>query len=186
VATFGKSRLVSDLDPDDFARLWKRVDKRYGHHGLGTFIQCVRGLFKHAFDAGLIDKPIRFGPGFKRPSKKALRIHKAKQVPKLFTAEEVRKLLDAFAGKEVEIGPPDQESGKAPTIKLAPNPVLRAMVLLGINCAFGNADCGRLPLSVVNLDAAMIDYPRVKTGIQRHCPIWPETVTALREVLAAR
>jgi integrase len=60
------------------------------------------------------------------------------------------------------------------------------MVLLGINCGFGNADCGNLPQSAVNLDAAMIDYPRPKTGISRRCPLWPETVEALREALARR
>jgi hypothetical protein len=32
VAAFGKSRLVSDLDPDDFARLRNRLAKRYGPH----------------------------------------------------------------------------------------------------------------------------------------------------------
>jgi integrase len=63
---------------------------------------------------------------------------------------------------------------------------VRAMLLLGINCGFGNADVGNLPLSVVNLDAAMIDFPRPKTGIARRCPLWPETVAALREALAHR
>ena len=30
-------------------------------------------MFKHAFEAGLIDKPVRYGPVFKKPSKKAVR-----------------------------------------------------------------------------------------------------------------
>src|SRR5207247_1770673 len=63
---------------------------------------------------------------------------------------------------------------------------MRAMILLGINSGFGNADCGRLPLSAVNLDAGMIDFPRPKTGIPRRCPLWPETVQALREASAGR
>jgi integrase len=63
---------------------------------------------------------------------------------------------------------------------------LKAMLLLGINCGFGNADCGTLPLSAVDLDNAIIDYPRPKTGIPRRCPLWPETVAALREALAKR
>jgi integrase len=162
VAAFGKRRLVSDLGPDDFAALRNRLAKRYGPHGLGTAIQCLRCLCKYGFDAGLVDRPVRFGPGFKRPSKKTLRLHRARQGPKLFSAEEVRRMLDA---------------AKQP---------LRAMLLLGVNCGFGNADCGRLPLSAVNLDSGWVDYPRPKTGIPRRCPLWPETVQALKEALAAR
>jgi len=60
------------------------------------------------------------------------------------------------------------------------------MILLGINCGFGNADCGNLPRSAVSLEAGIIDYPRPKTGIPRRCLLWPETVRALRDALAKR
>jgi integrase len=160
VAQLGRGRLVADLGPDDFAALRNKLAKRYGPHGLGTAIQCVRCVCKYAFDAGLIDRPVRYGPGFKRPSKKVLRLHRARQGAKLFTADEVRRLIDA-AGQP-----------------------LKAMLLLGINCGMGNTDCGRLPLSAVDQDGAMIDFPRPKTGIPRRCPLWPETVAALREALA--
>jgi integrase len=162
VAAFGKGRLVSDLGPGDFASLRKRLAKRYGVHGLGTQIQCVRCCFKHAYDADLSDRPVRFGPGLKRPSKETLRLHKAKQGPKRFAAEEVHSLL-AAAG-----------------------PVMKAMLLLGINAGFGNADCGNLPRAAVDLEHAIIDYPRPKKGIPRRCPLWPETVEALKEALARR
>src|SRR5262249_13469744 len=59
-------------------------------------------------------------------------------------------------------------------------------LLLGINAGFGNADCGNLPLSAVDLEAGWINYPRPKTGINRRCPLWPETAAALREALARR
>jgi integrase len=109
-----------------------------------------------------VDRPIRFGPGFKRPSKKTLRLHKAKQGPKLFTREEILVLF-LYAPVHIE-----------------------AMLLLGINCGFGNADCGRLPLSAVDLEAGWIDYPRPKTGIPRRCSLWPETAAALKDALACR
>jgi integrase len=32
----------------------------------------------------------------------------------------------------------------------------------------------------------MIDFPRPKTGIARRCPLWPQTVAAIREALAVR
>jgi integrase len=162
VSAFGKQRLVADLGPDDFAGLRSRMAERWGPARLGCVIQRVRSVFKHALDVGLIDRPVRLGPGFARPSAKTMRLHRAKQGAKLFTADEIRRMLDAA-------GLP-----------------LRAMLLLAINCGFGNADCGRLPLSALNLETGWVDYPRPKTGIPRRCPLWVETVVALRESLAHR
>jgi integrase len=38
----------------------------------------------------------------------------------------------------------------------------------------------------MDLAAGVIDYPRPKTGIPSRCVLWPETVAALRDALAAR
>src|SRR5262245_58112369 len=58
-------------DPDDFAPLRNNMAKRWGPHRLGAkLIQDTHSLFKHAFDAGLTDCPVRFGPGFKRPRRR--------------------------------------------------------------------------------------------------------------------
>jgi integrase len=175
VTALGKARRVDDLDPDDFAALRNRLAKKWGPHRVGKTIQCVRCAFKHALDAGLVAAPVRFGPGFKRPSAKVLRLHRAKQGPNLFTAAAVRAFVEGalVVGKD---GPELVQAGAQ----------LKAMILLGVNCGFGNSDCGNLPLTALNLDAAMIDYPRPKTGIPRRCPLWSETVAALRETLAVR
>jgi integrase len=162
VSNFGKGRLLVDLDQEDFASLRNKMAKKWGPYRVGKIIQCIRCLFKYAYDADMIPAPIRYGPGFKRPSKKVHRLHRAKQGSKLFTAEEIKKLLDAA-------GTP-----------------MKAIILLGINCGFGNSDCGHLPMSAVNLETGWIDYPRPKTGIPRRCPLWPETVAALKEALAKR
>src|SRR5262245_61163196 len=162
VTAFGKQRLLSDIAPDDFAALRNNVAKKWGPHRLGKTIQFVRCVFKYAFEAGLVAVPFRFGPGFKRPSKKTIRLQRAKQGAKLFTADEIRCLLAAAA------------------------PQLKAMILLGINCGFGNADCATLPRPAVDLEAGLIDYPRSKTGIPRRCPLWPETIAAISEALANR
>jgi integrase len=161
VRQFGEGRLLADLDPDDFATLRKKLARRWGPVTLGNVIQRIRVVFKFALDDGMIDRPIRYGQSFKRPSRKTIRLDKARKGAKLFTAEEVRRLIGA-AGVQ-----------------------LKAMILLGINCGFGNADCGTLPLSAVDL-AALVDYPRPKTGIPRRCPLWPETVAAIRAALAKR
>jgi integrase len=168
VSHFGKTRRVDDLGPAEFAALRNKVAKRWGPHGLSRLVQGVRSVFKYADDAGLIDRPMRFGPGFTRPTKKTLRLHRARQGTKLFTAEEVRRLLSL------------------PPWRPAAGVQLGAMILLGINCGFGNADCGTLPLSAVDLESGMIDFPRPKTGIPRRCPLWPETVEAVRAALAVR
>jgi integrase len=162
VKQLGRTRLVADLGPDDFAALRNKLAKRYGPYGLGTAIQCIRCVCKYASDRGLTDRPVRYGPSFTKPSKKTVRLHRAAQGPRLFTAEEIRRLIDNA---------------------LTP---FRAMVLLAINCGFGNNDCGHLPLSALDLERGWIDYPRPKTGIPRRCPLWPETVAALRDALANR
>jgi len=164
-----------DLDPGDFASLKSKLARKNSPPRMSTIIQVIRSAFKHAYDVGRLERPMRFGPAFTRTSKKTLRLHRAKQGPKLFNVAEVRALAEG-ALVVGEDGPELVQAG----------PALRAMVLLGINCGFGNADCGMLPLSAVNLDAGMIDFPRPKTGIARRCALWPETVQAIREAIVAR
>jgi integrase len=153
---------VADLDPDDFAALRNKMAKKWGPVTLGNVIQRIRVVFKFAADDGLIDRPLRYGQSFKGPSRKVVRIDRARKGPKLFTPEEICRLLGA-AGAQ-----------------------LKAMILLGINGGLGNADCGQLPLSAVNLDTSIIDFPRPKTGIPCRCPLWQETIQAIKEVLAKR
>src|SRR5262249_7407559 len=97
VKELGKGRLVGDLRPGDFSSLKNLMTRRWGPLRVGDFVQHIRSVFKHAFDAELIERPVRFGPGFERPSQKTLRLHRAKQGAKLFTAEEVPKLLPPAA-----------------------------------------------------------------------------------------
>lgn len=63
---------------------------------------------------------------------------------------------------------------------------LKAMVLLGVNCGYGNNDVAKLPITALDLEGGWIDYPRPKTGVGRRCPLWPETVQALQVVLDRR
>jgi integrase len=162
LSDFGKARLLADVDQGDFSALRNRLAKKWGPFRLGKVIQCIRCLFKFAYDAEMVAAPVRFGPGFKRPSKKTLRLHKAKQGTKLYTADESRRLINAASLQ------------------------LKAMILLGVNCGFGNGDCATLPIAALDLDAGWIDFPRPKTGISRRCPLWAETVAALRAALAKR
>jgi integrase len=159
---FGKTRLVDDLISEDFEHLRAVMAKRWGPTRLVNTITRVKSVFKYGYESGLTDKPTRFGPQFKKPSAAVLRRHRASNGKRMLTAAECRKLLEA-----------------------APSPI-KAMIYLGLNCGFGNHDCATLPLSAVDLDSAMIDYPRPKSGVERRCPLWPETVEALRTAIAAR
>jgi hypothetical protein len=103
----------------------------------------------------LIDRSVRFGPGFKRPSKKGLRLSRAEQGPKLTSADEVGRMIDAA-------GVP-----------------MKAMLLLGINCGFGNTDCGTLPLSTLDLGPGFVNFyhpkpePHTRVAQDRRNPQQP-------------
>ena len=162
VSRFGKNRLVADLGLEDFAALRKKMASKWGPVRVGGFIQRIRSVFKYGFDAELMQAQMRFGPGFARPSKKTLRLERAKKGPKMFEAAELKELL-------VAAGLP-----------------MKAMILLGVNCGFGNSDCGTLPTSSLDLAGGWVNYPRPKTGIPRRCPLWAETVEAIREAIGKR
>ena len=159
---FGPDRLVDDLSGDDFEHVRVSLSKTLAPISVGVEVVRIRTVFKYAYEAGLVDKPIRFGPTFKRPSKKVLRKEQNKHGRRMLEAEEVRRLLSA-AGT-----------------------TLRALLFLAVNGGFGNTDVGRMPLSALDLDAGWINFPREKTGIMRRCPLWKETVEAIRASLAVR
>jgi integrase len=88
----------------------------------------------------------------KIPSKRALRAAKAARGKQLYTAAEIRALV----------------KGAHPSFKW--------LVLLGINCGFGPRDCELFP----GPDGEWHNFARPKTGIERRCWLWPETVEALK------
>jgi integrase len=159
---FGKDRLVDDLVANDFEQLRATMAGRWGPTRLGNSVQRVRTIFKYGYEAGLIAKPMRYGPLFVKPTAAEMRKNRNSQGERMLEAAECRSLL-------------------------AVAPVqLKAMILLGLNCGFGNHDCATLPLDALKLAKGWIDYPRPKTGIKRRCPLWPETIAALKEAIAAR
>ena len=159
---FGEDRLVSDLEPSDFAAYRASMAKRLSASSLKNAITKCCVVLNFAHEDKLIDKPVYFGHGFKRPSAKLIRKERNESGIKLFAREEILSILE--------------ES----------QPILRAMILLGINCGFGNTDIANLPRSAVNLEKGWIDYPRPTTEVLRRVPLWPETVEALKIALEKR
>ena len=101
VGAFGKSRRVEDLTADDFDKLRADVAKIGGPHHVGNVVQRVRTVYKSAFEAGLIDRPVRHGPTFKKPSRGTMRL----ALPGVHTLRNLRKRLkqvDRLTGRSSE------------------------------------------------------------------------------------
>ena len=116
ITVFGRHRMVEDLTPDDFERLRAEIAKKLGPVALGNAVNRIRSVFKYAYEQYLIDKPVRYGQTFRRPSATVLRKERNKKGPRMFEAEQIRDMLDATSRS------------------------IKAMILLGINCGFGNTE----------------------------------------------
>lgn len=151
IDTFGREKLVRDMGPADFEFLRSKL--KGGPVSVGNQIQWIRSILKWVGDFyGVLP---RYGGEFNKPSKREVRRSRRQRV--LFEPEEIHKLL-----KEA-------------------SPALKAFILLGINCGFGQADCAKLTVSEVDLKNAVIIMDRPKTGVQRVCPLWTETAEALKK-----
>jgi integrase len=178
---FGRHRAVTDLHPDDFRKLRSKLSKTRGVVGQRNAIQAVRSIFKFAFDDGSIVNPVRYGRGFDKPTKdevdRAHGVHQAQHGKRMLEAVEIRQLLD---GKSIT-----DEGGGETKIAGAMQPI-RAMILMAVNCGFGQTDLACLPIRALDLESGWVEFPRPKTAVHRRCPLWPETVAAIREWLPLR
>lgn len=158
---FGRDAIIEHLGPNDFQNFRAAMGKTLGPVALGNAISRTRQIFTYGADTKLI-LPVDYGKQFQKPSSKTLRLERVERGEKLFSAKEIRDLLAISKGQ------------------------VKAMILLGINCGFGNGDCGTLPLSKLDLEKGWHTYWRKKTGIPRRAPLWPETVAAIKDALAKR
>jgi integrase len=162
VPVLGPDRLVEDLAPEDFRKLRSAMAKRWGPVRMNITITYVRGIFNHALENRLIEKPVWFGTEFERPTAKTLRKARNENGPRMFTPKQLRSMLEAA------------------------NPVQKVVVLLATNTAMGNSDLARLPVSAIDLENGWVHFARGKTGIDRKIPLWPETIAAIKKWLAVR
>ncbi len=184
----GRTRPAATLTPGDFRKLRTAVATRYRQpqgdgDGAGAtppalrspstisgMIVRIRTMFRWAHQvAHLLERPMDYGGEFNRPTAASVRISLSRRPPKDFSAAEVHRLLQAA------------------------NVPMRAMILLGINCGFGNTDASRLEWSDIELTTkrgkavgGWHNLPRSKTGVYRRAPLWKETVDALLQVKAMR
>ena len=158
----GRDRAVTSLGPADFVLYRDTVAKTWNVQGVSNEVGRVRTLFKWLHESQLIATPAAFGPDFKKAPERVLRRHRSSQGEKMLEPPQILLLID--------------EAGTH----------LKAMLHLAVNCGFGPGDCGQLPLKAVDLSSGWINYPRPKTAVGRRCPLWPETVAAMRASLARR
>ena len=167
IRVFGGAAVVQQLGPEDFLKL--KADLQRTHKSLVSLrgdVGKIKVFFHWAGpgDKGkaLYERPLRYGPDFQAPSSKAIKRQLDKQPSKVYRRAHLKRLL-AKAG-----------------------PKLRAMILLSVNCGLGNTDCAKLTRNRINLKTGWLCYPRPKTGVERRCPLWPETVEALKKVWEGR
>ena len=135
LSVFGGERLVDDLAADDFETLRAQIAKTYGKLSRKVEIKRVRSIFRYAYEANLIEKPVRFGPGFVGPSRRELRCERQQNGERMFEAAEIRAMLAAASVP------------------------LKAMILLGINCGFGNTDVANLTHQEPRPERRLVQLP---------------------------
>lgn len=160
VATLGKSTPAATLQPIDFGRLRAAFAETRGPNTLGLWLSLARAIF--AFGADLSGVAPRYGDQFDGPSARQKRIHRHERGALALEVEQIRKVIAAA------------------------DPTARAMILLGLNCGYGNTDVARLRDGDVAKEPGWLSVPRYKTGEQRRCPLWPETVAALEAAWKVR
>jgi len=158
---FGPTVIAERLGPTDFEKFRAAMAKTMKAVALGNAIMRTKMIFTYGAEMKLMT-PVDYGPKFDRPSNKTLRKDREEKGEKFFTAEQINGML-----------------------KLADRQ-LTAMILLGINCGFGNEDCATLQQRYLDLEKGWHNYRRKKTGVKRSSPLWPETVAAIKECLAKR
>lgn len=164
VEHFGRERLVDDIRVDDFEEYRAMLAKGRGLHAIGTQVTLCRMVFNFAYENELIEKPIRFGQNFKRPSKKSMRLDRAAKQNehglKMFEAAECKMLI---AAASVQV---------------------KAMIFLGLNGALGASDLAEIPQTAIA--KGFLTFARTKTGVDRRIPLWKETQEALADAIEHR
>jgi integrase len=159
VKFFGKSMAVDSITREDFDKLRQHLARNASPVTLKGRVGAIRTMFELAYSDGLIAAPLK-RDWLKRPSRKQLRKARSESGRNYFFAEEIQRLLQHA------------------------NTHFRAMILLGVNCGLGNTDIAALPRNAIDLKGGFVDFARIKTGVPRRCPLWPETIRAIEAHIA--
>ncbi len=174
---FSPHRLLTDLRPADFVEFRTSVAANVSAVTCANRLRYIRAILKYAYDAELIDRPIRFERSLALPPAALMRRERLVRGALLFTAAEIRLLLNG--------GMVTNDAGN-PVDVAGASCLMRAVILLSINAAFGSTDCCQLTFQFLDLDNGWHTFPRTKTHAERKCWLWPETVEAIGKYLKVR
>lgn len=160
---FGAGRHVESLGPDDFDALFRTQITGKAFNTRCQYITYVRGIFRFAYndDQRLIRAPVMMGKSLRLPKRPRSQGLTGDGV-RVFTPQQIHELLGLVRWR------------------------LRAMILLGINCGFGNNDCATLTFDTLDLENGWHNHPRPKNQTPRRCPLWPETIAAIERAIKTR
>jgi integrase len=164
--------LLEDWNPDATRALYERFARAHGTDLARRAVGHLRTCLRHAAEMGWC-KDVRMGD---RVVARLAARPQATMKWRLYTPTEVRMILAEL----------DRQIDAADGRRLPSLTQLRAMVYLALNGGYGATELAELPRSAVDLAGARIEHRRGKTGMAHVVPLWPETVKALRPVMAQR
>ena len=150
-----RNRAVEQLRPSDFDNAIEKFAARWGPVRLRNAVRAVKSIFRRALEHDEIDRLPIFGDNFRPPDKAKIRLHRAKKGERMLEPPQLRKLIAEATG------------------------ALKPAILLGVNCGFNNGDV--IQLRPEHIKGTFLVMHRNKTGINRRCPLWPETLAALED-----
>lgn len=158
----GRDVVVDQLTEADFTKLRKSLARGISHKTLEGRVARCRAVFRFGERRRLIG-PVshKMEDSFRKPSRKVLDVERGDAV-RAFEPSEIHLLLASAS------------------------PMMKAAILLGLNCAFGPQDIAQLTLANLDLEGGWISMRRSKTGKARRAALWQETVAAVRAVLETR
>jgi integrase len=166
-ASLRKDRPLTDIGTADLEKL--RSDLYSGQRMLIVSPATAKGdlcrarmIFLYINENRLCEPAILYRKSLKSPPAREFRRLANERGPRMFKREEIKAMLGAA------------------------HPQLAAMIYLGINCGFGNDDCGTLTFDRLDLENGWHNFWRPKTHNPRRCPLWPETIEAIRKAQACR
>ncbi len=156
----GREAAVEQLRPDDFRKLRSKLGKGIGLTTLQGRMARTRAIFNYASKNGLLELNMNklWGTEFDKPGRAAM--SKQSDHEQLFTRDEVLTLLEHASEQ------------------------MKAMILIGINCGYGNTDCALIEQT--DIAGEWITRKRQKTGKRRRTNLWTETQKAIGDALAAK
>lgn len=148
---------IEEMQPEHWAKLRADLCKGVGTTTAANRIRLARVALRYLDE--IAEKLPRWGKNFSEPSQRTKRKARIEAGQRMHTPEQIRKAIDGA------------------------NEQFAAMILLGINCGFGNGDCAAIEWKHIDLDKGWHTFHRPKTYIERKAKLWPETITALKELM---